>query len=143
MCRHVSTRLLVLAFATLALIWPAAATRALAAPAPNLLQVEISLVGGATRTLGEPVILHYRMTNASDQEVSVFMGLDGGLDGTEWVTHTLADSRGGAVPSLSDPHRPDPGGVHFNGPVLSPGTCREGYLVASQWFTIPGPAGTS
>ena len=103
------------------------------------LSVQMTLASGNNIVSGEPIVLLYKVSNSNASSLSVEMGLDGGAEGTDWVTRTLIDASGKQVLPLPDLLLRDSGGLHANGVIVQPQIDRKGYLVVNHWFAISQP----
>ncbi len=119
------------------LILPATSSRADQAP----MSVEASLATPAVISLGEPIMLHYKLSNLSgDQKLAVLSG----IYNTSWFTLGLKDQAGKQVRQIPDIRPLNPPGLH-SGDVGSYATndhrdsWRDGYIVATKSFTVPHP----
>lgn len=93
------------AFSALALVaLPAYADDSTAEP----FSVQATLVTPAQITLGEPILVRYKIANGSQQRVAVRLG----IYGTDWYTLTMCDAHGAAVPAIPDPRPKHPQGSH-------------------------------
>jgi hypothetical protein len=97
------------------------------------ISLQMSLATPSTFSLGEPVVLQYRITNNTGQRQSVYMG----KDAKSWLSERLVDQDGDSVAPLPDVAPSSPGGIHFNGPSID--TYYEGDAIVSQRFMIPRP----
>ncbi len=105
-------------------------------------------------TLGEAIVLRYRITNASDQVVVLHAGVrDKSLDGPgadtiamyrrDWLTMNMADMDGKSAPFLPEIGGASARDVQYGQNISlwsGNGNRSEGYIVASQWF-VPSHAG--
>lgn len=77
-------------------------------PQGKPLSVEASLVTPSRITLGEPILLRYKIANDSGLKVAAHLG----LYGTDWYTLTLNDAYGPGAYSVPDPRPAHPQGAH-------------------------------
>ena len=105
------------------------------------MSVEATLATPATITLGEPIMLHYKMSNlSSDEHLAVLSG----IYNTEWYTLSLKDARGIRVPLIPDTRPLDPPGAHAGDVATfaaaeNRDSWQDGYIVASKSFSPPRP----
>ncbi len=97
------------------------------------ISLQMSLATPSAFSLGEPIILHYKITNNTGQRQWVYMG----QDAKGWLSERLVDQDGASVAPLPDAAPSPPGGIHFNGPSID--MDYEGDTVVSQRFVIPHP----
>ncbi len=125
-----------LLFCTL-LFLPASSIRADQAP----MLVEARLATPATISLGEPIMLRYKLSNLSSDEQLVVLS---GIYNTAWYTLGLKDQTGSSVRLIPDTRPLNPPGAH-SGDVSSYAISnqRDGwqinYIVATKSFTVPHP----
>ena len=85
---------------------------------------------------GEPIVLHYKITDFSDQDLmpDIRDGKNQCLEegGKSWVSLTLTDTVGKTAPSVSL-LPPAFGMAHSTGPRIPVGTSYVGALVVNQW----------
>ena len=105
------------------------------------ISVEASLATPATISLGEPIMLHYKMSNlSSDENLTVLIG----IYKTPWYTLGLKDQAGNPVRLIPDTRPLNPPGPH-SGDVGNYATSdrrdswRDGYIVATKSFSVPHP----
>ncbi len=86
-------------------------------------------------TLGEPLVLKYKITNVEDRGVTVYMG----REERNWANMTLIDASGHPVLPVSVPP-PARNGIYTDGIGISANSLGEGSLVVSRQFqpTHPG-----
>lgn len=89
------------------------------------LQVQVSLVSNSTFSLGEPVVLKYKILNTSPERAETFMG----KDQIGWVKETLTDAQGRAIPIKIEQTGYPNGGTHSDGISVSPMSSATGYVV--------------
>lgn len=70
--------------------------------------IQASLVTPAQITLGEPILIRYKLTNASSQRAVTHLG----IYGTEWYTLAMRDAHGVPVPLIPDPRPTHPQGAY-------------------------------
>ena len=105
------------------------------------MSVEATLATPATLTLGEPIALHYKLSNLScDEHLAVLTG----IYNTQWYTLGLQDAQGRQVPAVPDTRPLDPPGLHagdVNNFAVSASRdgWQDGYIVASKSFSVPRP----
>lgn len=98
------------------------------------INVEMTLATGSTLVQGEPVVLHYKITNAADQDASARLG----TEDKEWYTIKVIDSAGKHVPSRIESR---PLQVWEKGPrgvTVQSHRFQQGYLVSKYLFALPG-----
>lgn len=105
-------------------------------------------------TMGEAIVLRYRITNSSDQVVVLHAGVrDKSLDGPgadtiamyrkDWLTMNMADMDGRPAPFVPKIGGGSSRDVQYGQNISlwsGNGNRSEGYIVASQWF-VPSHAG--
>lgn len=100
------------------------------------LTVQTALASGNVTSLGEPIVLHYTISNPTDKAVTYNVG----PSNTEWYTLRLVDGLG--RPSNALPNRParTQGGL-YNFPVVSipPGTSCDGDIVVTRYLAPSHP----
>ena len=84
---------------------------------------------------GEPIVLHYRVTNTGGKELA--MGIN--MDETRFLTQSIEDASGEITPG----HRPtdttdDQSGL-FNGGAIASHSSLAGDVVVNQWFRSLAP----
>lgn len=94
------------------------------------LHLEVHLVSDLV-ILGEPVVLRYKLTNTSKQEITVHLG----RDKNDWVNMSLERSSETLVPPRPDP-RLRQGGIYTTGVRVSARSSSAGYVVVSQRFLV-------
>lgn len=104
-------------------------------PAP--LSVEVSLASPATFSLGEPVVLQYKLSNlSSDEKLAVLSG----THSTSWYTLTLTDQAGNQVRQTPNVSPSAPSGYHAGDvSIYAAGDHSESYTVASKSISILCP----
>ena len=107
---------------------------------PEPLQVQMKLVSAKTFAPGEPVVVHYTITNAS---LSDEAALTVGDNGNEWYNIKAVDAAGRLVPPrllLAPQVRRQEGSYQSAERTLAPGQKVEGNIVASDFLpvTLPG-----
>lgn len=114
--------------------WSYAPALAIADASPPKGQLQLSLLHN-TVTLGEPIVLKYRITDFGNGQLDAYMGK--GKRG--WLSMSLADASGATVQSIPDPIQAK-GGIYEDGISVKSGSFSEGYVVVSQKFqpTHPG-----
>lgn len=118
-------------------LWSAPLCRADQEPA----SVEVALATPVTFSLGEPIMLHYKLSNlSSDTNLAVLSG----IYNTSWYTLGLTDAKGLPVRLIPDTRPLDPPGFHAGDvSVFAIGDKRDswqdGYIVASKSFVVPRP----
>lgn len=96
--------------------------------------IEMSLAS-TTAMQGEPLVLHYKITNPASQSVALQMG----QQRESWLTVSLKDAAGQAAPSHKDIPLPFLGGVSLVEPGLSSGNSLQGSLEVGYWATPSHP----
>ena len=103
--------------------------------------VEARLATPATVSLGEPIMLHYKLSNLSSNEKLVVLS---GIYNTAWYTLGLKDQAGNPVRLIPDTRPLNPPGPHA-GDIGIYATrdgrdgWRDGYVVATKSFSVPRP----
>lgn len=92
--------------------------------------LEVHLVSSSV-ILGEPIVLRYRLTNTSEQGITVHMG----RDQKDWMTMRLEGPSKTTVPPRLDP-RLRRGGIYSTGIRLSAESSAAGYIIVSQRFLV-------
>ncbi len=119
-------------FALALVALPASADDSAAEP----FSIQASLLTPSKITLGEPILVRYKLTNASPQKVVTHLG----IYGTDWYTLTMRDIHGDAVPLIPDPRPAQPQGVYSS----KSGFFREGvsdtdYILVTKRLAIQHP----
>ena len=128
---HTSINTLVAVLATSAMVAaPVSANDANTSP----VSIQAVLVTPALITLGEPVLVHYDVTNISGQTMALQMG----LRGTDWYTITLRDAQGHGVPAVPIrlPESPS-GAFSTQDGFYHNGVGTSGYIPVSKIIAIP------
>lgn len=94
------------------------------------LHLEMHLVSTSV-ILGEPIILRYRLSSTSEQEIAVHMG----RDKQDWFTMSLENSSKTPMPPRSDP-RLRQGGIYSTEARVSARNPASGYIVVSQRLLV-------
>ncbi len=86
---------------------------------------------------GEPIVLHYSLTNFGDQKIGTHFG----IYNDDWYTLSLVDQTGHPIRPLPDlrPVRPTSPAYRTPNPFLPPGQTRTGDIVLSRFFAISHP----
>ena len=102
------------------------------APLPGQMQV---FFANNSVTLGEPLLLKYRITNVESHPITAYMG----REERSWTTMTLVDASGQLVSPVSVPP-PVRNGIYTDGIGIGANGVGEGSLVVSRQFqpTHPG-----
>lgn len=113
------------------------ASSCLADQAPIL--IEVSSATPATVSLGEPIMLHYKMSNLSATE---HLAVLSGVYNTGWYTLSLKNGSGAQVALVEDTRPLNPPGFHAGDiSVYATSDLRDswqdGYIVASKSFSMP------
>lgn len=96
--------------------------------------VEVSLIN-STVTLGEPVVLHCKITNSTDTEMGVYTGRD-----NSGLSIELTDAMGRSTQTIADPRLPEGGLRRVNdGARISASSVYERDLVLTQQFLLTHP----
>lgn len=104
-------------------------------PAP--IQAQISLDGSPRIMLGEPIVLHYKIANVSDNQ-GVGIGL--GTYKTQWCQLSLSSADGRSAQVIPDERPLNPPGLHSTGTYfLQPDGSEEDRLVVTRFFRILYP----
>lgn len=100
------------------------------------LDVQVSLVTPARITLGEPILLRYKIANDVEQKVAAHLG----VYGTDWYTITLRAANKTVMPSTQDPRPAQPSGAFStqNG-FLNRGGYSAGYIPVTKRMVIQHP----
>ena len=96
------------------------------APLPGQMQVSFT---SKSVTLGEPIVLNYKITNVENHGVMVYMG----REERNWTKMTLVDASGQPVLPVSVPP-PVRNGIYTDGIGIGANGAGEGSLVVSQQF---------
>ncbi len=100
--------------------------------APQPLTTAVTMTTSSAITQGEPIVLHYRVTNTGDKELA--MGIS--MDETRFLTQSLEDASGEIVQG----NRPiDITDDLFNGGLINGHGSTEGSMVVNQWFRPLAP----
>ena len=98
----------------------------------NSLATSVTMSTSSTIMQGEPIVLHYRVTNTGNKKLA--MGIS--LDETRFLTQSLEDAQG----KVTQGHRPldpntttDQSGL-FNGGDIDGSSSIEDSIVVNQWF---------
>ncbi len=120
----------------LGLVFAPAITRPAQAGASYPVSIQIALASSPAISLGEPVMLRYRITNTSEQKIAERLGSR--LD--EWYTLSLTSNNSKGATRLSKPMPSEMPGLHLE-PTgdLRPGGTSEGYIVATQSLIVLYP----
>lgn len=86
---------------------------------------------------GEPVILHYSLSNLGGQKIGAHFG----IYNNDWYTLSLVDQTGQPVGTVRDlrPARPASPIYRLPNPFLSPGQTRAGDIVVTRLFVVSHP----
>ena len=119
------------------LLLPVSSSQADQAP----MAVTASLATPATISLGEPIMLHYKLSNLSPDEKLVVLS---GIYNTGWYTLGLKDQAGNPVRLIPDTRPLNPPGLHAGDVGIyatsdQRDSWRDGYIVATKSFTVPRP----
>jgi len=98
--------------------------------------IQASLVTPAHITLGEPILVRYKIANNSGQRVAAQLG----IYGTDWYTLTMRDAGGTAVLAIPDLRPKYPQGSHAsqNG-FFHDGETSTDYIPVTKWLSIQRP----
>ncbi len=127
------SRTMITAFPVLALVaLPAYAADTSAGP----LSIQASLITPEQITLGEPILVRYKIANDSGQRVAAHLG----NYGTDWYTLTMRDAQGVAVTAMPDPRPSHPQGAHStqNG-FFHDGQTSTDYIPVTKRLSIQHP----
>lgn len=96
-------------------------------------EVQISLVSRATITQGEPILLHYTISNVTNHTIAVGLG----LYNTDWYQLSLVGHGGANAAPLPDERPMNPQGA-FATPrnLIDAGGNLSGYIVATRFLAI-------
>lgn len=105
------------------------------------ISVEARLATPATISLGEPIMLYYKLSNLSSDEKLVVLS---GSYNTAWYTLGLKDQAGNSVRLIPDTRPLNPPGPHSGDVGIyatsdSRDSWRDGYVVATKSFSVPRP----
>lgn len=131
---HMST-LVVLGFVTaLSAIGCASAP---AQTAPQSLITGVTMTTSSTITQGEPIVLHYRVTNTGSKELA--MGIS--MDETRFLTQSIEDTGGNVTAGKRpvDANSTDDQTGLFNGGIIASHSTLTGDVVTNQWFHSLAP----
>lgn len=107
-------------------------TSVCAQAAPQSLTIDVTMTTDRTITQGEPIVLHYRVTNTGNKELA--MGIS--MDETRFLTQSLEDASGEIVQG----DRPiDITDDLFNGGLINGHGSTGGSIVVNQWFHLLAP----
>jgi len=96
------------------------------------LQVQMSLNSNSTFSLGEPIVLKYKILNTSIDRAETYTG----TDQKGWITETLSDAQGHVVPIEATHLWHQSGGAHMDSVSVSPSASATGYVVFDPWATV-------
>ena len=99
------------------------------------LQVQVSLVSSNTLSLGEPILLQYKIQNSSSERTNTYMG----MDKIGWMTKTWTDAQGHSVGGATERTWHQKGGSHLIGTAVEAKRTVTGYAVANPWPLIHVP----
>ena len=100
------------------------------------LNIEASLLTPAKITLGEPILVRYRIANNSGQRVAANLG----IYGTDWFTLTMRDANGVAVPVIPDSRPAHPQGAYSSkSGFFRAGSSDTGYIPITKGLAIQHP----
>lgn len=100
------------------------------------LSIQASLLTPTQITLGEPILVRYKITNNYGQRVAAHLG----IYGTDWYTLTMRDAHGAAVPTISDPRPKNPQGSHpSQDGFFHVGQTSTGYIPVTKRLSIQHP----
>jgi hypothetical protein len=115
-----------------------AAAGALSAPAAaaqaQLLDLETALAA-QTVSLGEAIVLDYRIVNPASFEAHVYLG----EFRKEWLTLSLVDGAGQPVPAVTAVPPLGKQALQGRAAYISPRDSYPGHLVVNQWFAVSRP----
>ena len=108
---------------------------------PSPMSVAVHLATPSTISLGEPIMLHYKLSNLSSDEKLV---IQSGIYDTAWYTMGLKDQAGKLVHLIPDTRPLDPPGLHAGDIGIyatsdQRDSWRDGYIVATKSFSVPRP----
>lgn len=133
--RHLFSAVSLLCYA--AAFFPATSCQAEQEP----MSADVALVTPATFSLGEPIMLHYKLANLSSTEKLAILR---GIYNTGWYTLSMKSVAGDRVALIPDERPLDPPGLH-SGDVgvyaASDGrdSWQDGYIVVSKFFAVQHP----
>lgn len=131
---NASSKSLSAAFLILAVFWMGANSPSTAADAFKALDVRMSLLTSPEIVLGEPITLHYVISNISDQKIGVQWGAG------EWYSLALTDESGKtstfAVPK---PRSQQAGFRVIPDPFITGGHPVKGFLTVTQRLAVSHP----
>ncbi|BDI32613.1 hypothetical protein CCAX7_46640 [Capsulimonas corticalis] len=100
------------------------------------LDVQVSLVTPAQITLGEPILLRYKIVNGSEQKVAAQLG----VQGMDWYTITLRDANNTVMPSTQNQRPVQPrGAFSIENGSLDKGGYSDGYIPVTKRVVIQHP----
>ena len=104
-------------------------------PAP--IDAQVSLASNPSIMLGEPIVLRYKIANATDSQ-GVGIGL--GTYNTQWCRLSLTDAEGQSAQVIPDNRPLNPSGLHSTGTsFLRPDGSQEDQLVVTRFFRVLRP----
>lgn len=103
--------------------------------APQSLITGVTMTTNNTITQGEPIVLHYHVTNTGDKELA--MGIS--MDETRFLTQSLEDASGEVTQGHRQADTTDDQTGLFNGGVIASHSSRAGDVVANRWFRPLAP----
>jgi flagellar hook-basal body complex protein FliE len=105
--------------------------------ATGVIGCKVSLVTDSKMVQGQPILLHYTLTNFSNNES---LGIHMGINKTEWYTLSLMDGAGRSAMLIPD-NRPQKSAGAHRGTFerLPPLASSSGYIVVSRFFAVQHP----
>lgn len=100
------------------------------------LTVQTALASSNVTSLGEPIVIHYTISNPTDRAVTYYVG----PSNTEWYTLRLVDGLGQPANALPNRYAHAQGGL-YSFPVVSipPGTSCDGNIVVTRYLAPSHP----
>ena len=110
----------------------------------DAVSIQMSLLSSSQFSLGEPIVLRYRLTNVSHQDVTAYVGPDApgpaSINGEmRWLKIKITDTNGNEVPALPNPDVVQHSGLQFTGCRVQAGQSQQGYVVLSKSYVFSHP----
>lgn len=103
-----------------------------ASEAEGVLSLNPSLVS-ETVMLGEPIVLHYDITNRANDGLWLYVG----QEQSAWAKLSLTDGAGLSAPERLDPRKVQGGIQRTTQVFLAPGQAYRASLIVTQWLVVP------
>ena len=114
-----------------------ASSAALSDTGVGAMECSLALVTDSRIVQGQPIILHYRLTNPSSNQG---LGVHVGINKTEWYSLGLTDGAGRSASLIPDNRPRKPAGAHRGTfERLLPLASSSGYIVVSQFLAVQHP----